>query len=105
MLVKPDGTIFMIDFEQASQDDDGDKAWDVAVFLYYAGHFLQPLYGNAKAESIAKAFINGYLKAGGNIEDIKKAGLPKYTRVFSIFTMWNIISTIANVCKKTEAPN
>jgi Kae1-associated kinase Bud32 len=103
MLVKPDGTIFMIDFEQAVQDADGDKAWDVAVFLYYAGHFLQPLYGNAKAESIAKAFINGYLKAGGDVEVINKAGLPKYTRVFSIFTMWNIISTIANVLKKTEA--
>jgi len=104
MIVKPDGDIFMIDFEQASQDEDGDKAWDVAVFLYYAGHYLQPLYGNAKAELIAKTFISGYLKAGGDIEDIKKAGLPKYTRVFSIFTMWNIISTIANACKKTEAP-
>ena len=103
MLVKPDGTIFMIDFEQAVKDADGDKAWDVAVFLYYAGHFLQPLYGKAKAESIAKAFINGYLKAGGSVEAINKAGLPKYTRVFSIFTMWNTISTIANVLKKTEA--
>ncbi len=103
MIIKPDGTIFMIDFEQASQDEDGDRAWDVAVFLYYAGHYLQPLYGNAKAELIAKAFINGYLKGGGNIEAIKKAGLPKYTRVFGIFTMWNIISTISNVCKKTEA--
>ena len=103
MLVKPDGTIFMIDFEQAVQDEDGDKSWDIAVFLYYAGHFLQPIYGTAKAESIAKAFITGYLKAGGDVEVINKAGLPKYTRVFSIFTMWNIISTIANVLKKTEA--
>ncbi len=103
MIIKPDGTIFMIDFEQASQDEDGDRAWDVAVFLYYAGHYLQPIYGNAKAELIAKAFIHGYLKGGGNIEAIKKAGLPKYTRVFSIFTMWNIISSISNVCKKTEA--
>jgi Kae1-associated kinase Bud32 len=102
MLVKPDGTIFMIDFEQASQDEDGDRAWDVAVFLYYAGHYIQPLNRNNKAELIAKAFINGYLKAGGKIEDVKKAGLPKYTRVFGIFTMWNIISIIANVCKKTE---
>ncbi len=103
MLVKPDGTIYMIDFEQAVQDADGDKTWDVAVFLYYAGHFLQPLYGKMKAESIAKAFINGYLKAGGEVDVINKAGLPKYTRIFSIFTMWNIISTIANVLKKTKA--
>ena len=102
MLVKQDGSIYMIDFEQATEG--GDKAWDVAVFLYYSGHYLQPLYGNDKAESIAKAFINGYLKAGGDVDVIKKAGSPKYTRIFSIFTMWNIISTISNVCKKTEAP-
>lgn len=101
MLVKKDGTIYMIDFEQATQG--GDKAWDVAVFLYYSGHFLQPLYGKAKAEAIAKAFINGYLKAGGNVEVVQKAGLSKYTRIFSIFTMFNIISVISNVCKKTEA--
>ena len=102
MLVKQDGTIYMIDFEQATQER-GDKAWDVAVFLYYSGHYLQPLYGNSKAESIAKAFINGYLKAGGDVDVIKKAGTSKYTRIFSIFTMWNIISAISNVCKKTEA--
>lgn len=102
MLVKQDGSIYMIDFEQATQG--GDKAWDVAVFLYYSGHYLLPLYGNSKAESIAKAFINGYLKAGGDVDVIRKAGSSKYTRVFSIFTMWNIISAISNVCKKTEAP-
>jgi Kae1-associated kinase Bud32 len=102
MLVKQDGSIYMIDFEQATQG--GDKAWDVAVFLYYSGHYLLPLYGNSKAESIAKAFINGYLKAGGDVDVIRKAGSSKYTRVFSILTMWNIISAIANVCKKTEAP-
>jgi Kae1-associated kinase Bud32 len=100
MLVKQDGTIYMIDFEQATEG--GDKAWDVAVFLYYSGHYLQPLYGNNKAELIAKAFIKGYLTAGGDVAVIRKAGAPKYTRIFSIFTMWNIISTMANVCKKAE---
>ena len=65
VLIKPDGTIFLIDFEQATQD--GDKAWDIAVFLYYSGYYLQPFYSNAKAESVAKAFIDGYLKGGGNV--------------------------------------
>ena len=106
MLVKPDGSIFLIDFEQASQaTQKGDKAWDIAVFLYYSGHYIQPLNsGNAKAESFSKAFIDGYLKAGGGVNDIKDAGASKYTRVFGIFTMWSIISTIANVCRKTELP-
>jgi tRNA A-37 threonylcarbamoyl transferase component Bud32 len=98
VLVKPDGTVFLIDFEQAQQG--GDKAWDIAVFLYYCGHYLQPFESNLKAEAIAEAFIEGYLRAGGNVEDIRKAGSPKYTRVFSIFTMPTIILTISNTCKK-----
>jgi tRNA A-37 threonylcarbamoyl transferase component Bud32 len=101
MLVKADGSIYLIDFEQATQN--GDKAWDVAVFLYYSGHYIQPLNnGNAKAESLAKAFISGYLKGGGDVNNVKKAGTSKYTRIFGIFTMWSIISVIANVCRKTE---
>lgn len=102
MLVKKDGTIYMIDFEQAAQDDNGDKAWDVAVFLYYAGHYIQPLNRKAKAQSIAEAFINGYLKAGGDVNVIKKAGSSKYTRVFRIFTMWSVISVISDICRKAE---
>jgi len=101
VLIKPDGTIFLIDFEQAMQG--GDKAWDVAVFLYYCGHYLQPFDSNTKAERIAQAFIGGYLRGGGNIDNINKAGLPKYTRVFSIFTMPPIMLAISNVCKKAEA--
>lgn len=102
MLVKADGSIYLIDFEQASEK--GDRTWDVAVFLYYAGHYIQPFNGGTlKAEAIAKAFIDGYLKAGGEAEVVQKAGNPKYTRVFTIFTMWGIISGIANVCRKTKA--
>ena len=101
MLVKPDGSIYLIDFEQATQK--GDKAWDVAVFMYYSGHYMQPFSGgNLKAEAFAKAFIAGYLMGGGNVQDVKKVALPKYTRIFSIFTMWSIISAIANVCKKAD---
>jgi Kae1-associated kinase Bud32 len=98
VLIKPDGSIYLIDFEQAAQN--GDKSWDIAVFLYYCGHYLQPLYSNDKAEAIAKAFIEGYLNSGGNPEDVGKAGVPKYTRVFSIFTMPATILAISNVCKK-----
>ena len=101
MLVKADGSIYLIDFEQAAQE--GDKAWDVAVFLYFSGHYFQPLNdGNAKAGALAKAFISGYLKGGGDVDDIKNAGTSKYTRIFGIYTMWSIISVIANLCRKAE---
>jgi tRNA A-37 threonylcarbamoyl transferase component Bud32 len=99
MLVKPDGTIYLIDFEQATRD--GDKAWDVAVFLYFSGHYIQPFESTIKAEIISKAFIEGYLCGGGNVADVQKAGLPKYTRVFSVFTLPATIRAISNVCKKT----
>ncbi len=100
VLIKPDGTIFLIDFEQATKE--GDQAWDVAVFLYYSGHYLQPFYSNSKTESLTKAFIAGYLKGGGKIINVKKAGSPKYTRVFSIFTPPPTIRAISDICKKAE---
>jgi len=100
VLIKQDDTIFLIDFEQATQD--GDKAWDIAVFLYYSGHYLQPFYSNVKAESVAKAFIDGYLKGGGNVLNVRKAGAPKYTRVFSIFTPPPTMRAISDICKKTK---
>jgi tRNA A-37 threonylcarbamoyl transferase component Bud32 len=99
-IINPNGEFYLIDFEQAAQG--GDKTWDIAEFLYYSGHYLQPLYSNVKAEAITKSFIKGYLKAGGNPDDIKKAALRKYTRVFSVFTMPAIITSIANICKQTE---
>jgi tRNA A-37 threonylcarbamoyl transferase component Bud32 len=100
VIIDPDGKIYLLDFEQASHG--GDKAWDVAVFLYYAGHYLQPWYSNDKAESITRAFVTGYLKGGGDINTVKKAGASKYTRVFSVFTMPSIILAMSNVCKKIE---
>ena len=101
VIVDPKGKIYMLDFEQASRD--GDKAWDVAEFLYYSGHYLPPLNSNGKAEAIARAFINGYLNAGGDVNTIKKAGAPKYTRVFSVFTLPSVMLAMSNVCRKTEA--
>jgi tRNA A-37 threonylcarbamoyl transferase component Bud32 len=100
IIVSKDGPIYLLDFEQATQD--GDKAWDIAEFLYYAGHYLQPLQNNGTAEAITEAFIKGYLQGGGEIKNIKKAKSPKYTRVFSIFTMPSTILAITNTINKTK---
>jgi len=98
-LVTPQGELVLLDFEQASHR--GDKSWDVAEFLYFTGHFL-PLNGDFKANAIAEAFINGYLSSDGDVNVIRHAGLIKYTRVFSIFTLPNILRVMANACKKAE---
>ncbi|MEM4733040.1 MAG: RIO1 family regulatory kinase/ATPase [Candidatus Bathyarchaeia archaeon] len=101
IICTKDEKIYLLDFEQASYG--GDKSWDIAEFLYYSGHYLPPLYGNGKAEAIATAFINGYLKEGGDVQVIRKAGASKYTRVFSVFTLPSILLTMSKACKKAEA--
>jgi tRNA A-37 threonylcarbamoyl transferase component Bud32 len=103
VLIRKDGKIFLIDFEQAMEG--GDKSWDLAVFLYYCGHYLQPFNSNSagKAEWITKAFISGYLHGGGDLRVIRKVALTKYTRVFSIFTMPSTIKAMANVCRHIKA--
>ena len=98
-MIGPQGKLYLLDFEQASRK--GDKSWDVACFLYYSGHYL-PQNGEKKAEAIAQAFIKGYLTGGGKIETVRCAGIAKYTRVFSVFTLPGILRTMASICKTTS---
>ncbi len=99
-LVGKNGKIYLLDFEQSSRG--GDKAWDIAEFLYYAGHYVPPLGGSHAAERIAKAFIKGYLSAGGDLKAVKDAGRAKYTKVFSVFVFPHIIIAISNICKMAD---
>lgn len=100
IVVGKDNQIYLLDFEQAARK--GDKTWDIAEFLYYAGHYFSPFSKSSLAELITKAFIEGYLKAGGNPETVKKAGKPKYTKVFSVFTLPHIMLIISNACRKAK---
>jgi tRNA A-37 threonylcarbamoyl transferase component Bud32 len=100
ILVGKNGEIYLLDLEQSSRGDD--KAWDIAEFLYYAGHYISPLAGTSPAEIITKAFIRGYLNAGGDIKSVKEAGKTKYTKVFSVFVFPHIIFTISNICRKAD---
>ena len=99
VIVNADDRIYLLDFEQATRE--GDKAWDVAEFLYFSGHYLPPLNNNDKAESVANAFIRGYLNGGGDINFVRQAGSPKYTRVFSVFTAPAVVLAMSKVCKKS----
>ncbi|MGC9346000.1 MAG: hypothetical protein ACP5ER_04325, partial [Candidatus Bathyarchaeales archaeon] len=100
VMVGENGEIYLLDFEQASRK--GDKVWDIAEFLYYAGHYVPPFVGMRSVELITKAFIEGYLRAGGDVKLVKKAGNPKYTKVFSIFTLPRVILAISNICRKAD---
>jgi len=98
MVRGKNGEICLLDLEQASRS--GDKVWDIAEFLYYTGHYLPPLVGTRPAELITKAFIEGYLEAGGDVKLVRKVGNPKYTKVFSIFTFPSVIFAISSICRQ-----
>jgi tRNA A-37 threonylcarbamoyl transferase component Bud32 len=100
ILIGKNREIYLLDLEQSSKG--GDKAWDIAEFLYYAGHYVPPLAGAYPAELIAKTFIKGYLSAGGDLKKVKDAGKTKYTKVFSVFVFPHIIFAISNICKKAD---
>lgn len=100
IICTSDDKIYLLDFEQATHG--GDKAWDLAEFLYYSGHYLPPLRGVDKAEALAAAFIKGYLKGGGYLQNVKRAGASKYTRVFSVFTLPSVLLSMSKVCRNAE---
>jgi Kae1-associated kinase Bud32 len=99
IIVTKEGKPCFVDLEQASRS--GNQPWDIAEFLYYMGHYVAPLASTEAAEEIAKAFIEGYMQAGGKTENVRKAASPRYTKVFSIFTQPHVMLALSNLCRKT----
>jgi len=99
ILVTTDCKLYFVDLEQATRD--GDQSWDIAEFLYYSGHYVPPLSTPETIEIMTRKFIEGYLEAGGKREIVRNAASPKYTKVFSIFTLPHVIYAISNICRKT----
>ncbi len=98
IVTKKESRLCFVDLEQASRD--GDTTWDIAEFLYYSGHYVPPLAPTGRIELVTETFIAGYLEGGGYKETVKKAGSPRYTKVFSIFTQPHVILVISNICRK-----
>jgi tRNA A-37 threonylcarbamoyl transferase component Bud32 len=78
-----DNEAYCLDLEQARKS--GDKAWDVAEFLYYSGHYVFPTIPSAGFKKYVEAFIHGY-RARGDESVLKAAAGAKYSRVFSLWT-------------------
>jgi len=98
ILVTKEGKLYFVDLEQATRG--GNQVWDVAEFLYYSGHYVFPLSSTDAAELIARKFIEGYLEGGGKKETVKGAWSPKYSKVFSVFTLPHVILAVSNLCRK-----
>jgi Kae1-associated kinase Bud32 len=95
IIVAKDGKVYFVDLEQAERS--GEQTWDIAEFLYYSGHYAS-LSSFEVAQVISGDFIDGYLAAGGNPENVKKARSPRYVKVFSFFTSPHILYAISSTC-------
>ena len=95
IIVGQDGRIWFVDLEQAERG--GDQAWDLAEFLYYSGRYAL-LSSIEMTQAVTKAFIEGYLEAGGKIVNVRKVRSPRYIKVFSFFASPHILYVISNVC-------
>ena len=78
-----DDEVYSLDLEQAGKS--GDKAWDVAEFLYYSGHYVFPSVPSGGFKEYVNAFIQGYRKQG-DVNTLNTAAGAKYSRVFSLWT-------------------
>ena len=78
-----DGQVYSLDLEQAKKS--GDKAWDVAEFLYYSGHYVFPNVPSNGFREYISAFIEGY-RTEGNAAILKSSAGVRYSRVFSLWT-------------------
>lgn len=94
LLLSKDSQIYILDLEQAKKM--GDKAWDVAEFLYYAGHYGLTATGGFR--DFVSNFGRGYVSIGEPNILVKATGL-NYMKVFSFWTSPTIIYSISEVIR------
>jgi tRNA A-37 threonylcarbamoyl transferase component Bud32 len=85
---------YVLDLEQAKKK--GDRAWDVAEFLYFIGHHATINTGALR--DLTRSFIRGYAELGDRSTLNKAAGLS-YVKVFSFYTPPQIIHEISSVLR------
>ncbi len=89
-----DGKIYALDLEQGERH--GDKAWDVAEFLYFSGHFGTTL--TVGFQQFIREFIAGYASLGEK-KVLRSAAELRYAKVFLPWTPMPIIQGISTTLK------
>ncbi|MCD6529698.1 hypothetical protein J7L06_05370 [Candidatus Bathyarchaeota archaeon] len=96
-IVSKEGKVYFVDLEQATFDKA--YSWDIAEFLYYSGHYLEPFKPASRIDRLTKEFLSGYLEERGEVKAVREASSLKFIKTFSFFTSPHVISRIANICK------
>ena len=97
LVASSEKNIYVLDLEQAERR--GDPSWDVAVLLFYSGHY-SPLMTQGLDQFI-DGFACGYLDRGKS-DVLEKAASFPYLRVFSIWTSPQVLYKIAQSLRKTR---
>ena len=100
-IASPSGEIYLIDLEQGARN--GKQVWDIAELLYYSGHYASLLTDLKHVSDLTRAFVKGYLQEGGDPRRVEEVGGIQYTKVFSIFTLPQVIYTISKTCREEAA--
>lgn len=93
-VIVHNGRLCVVDLEQAGRG--GDKAWDIAEFLYYS---MKLTLNSKAASSLVKAFLKGYLKHGSK-DLVRKVTGVRYVRPFEPFVSPNILSSVLKAIRE-----
>ena len=101
IIVTEDGDTYFIDLEQASPDGTY-LPWDVAQFLYYAGHhvFQCSLRG---LDDIVKSFLTGYIDGGGERGVIEEVMSVRLLRALSVCLLPHVLCYIVILCQDVSS--
>ena len=97
LIISERDQIYIVDLEQTSQG--GDIVWDMAEFLYYAGHF--GLNIRSGFLDFIKTVLEGYMEGGGEVSTLRSAANLLYYKSFLMWTPTSVIMKIRELLKNT----
>ncbi|MEM2851077.1 MAG: lipopolysaccharide kinase InaA family protein [Candidatus Bathyarchaeia archaeon] len=100
VILSNNGEIYLVDLEQASKT--GNQVWDVAEFLYFSGFYAKRTTSRPTIRRLSESFIQGYLNAGGSVNNIRNAATANYRRIFSPLLSLTTIEEISKACEQVS---
>ena len=89
VILSDDSKLYFVDLEQAHQD--GNKAWDVAEFIYYSARFT---LREEKARKLVNSFVRGYLEVAEDPQVIDNVAALRYRAPFQAFIAPNVMNAL-----------
>lgn len=90
-------SLIVLDLEQGERSDE--RAWDLAEFMYYSGHYADPLDTAVNVVKVSESFIDGYLEGGGEASHVAEASRLRYAKLFTPIVPPQILLAISRTCR------